>query len=70
MIKYPSMSSRIVNGLKRSLRFVGPIVLMLGLFMLGVFALDKQPQPAGAGAAPNSPNTPMNLFPADDVLVV
>ena len=70
VIKYPSLTSRLAHGLKRSLRFIGPIVLMLGLFMLGVFALDKHPHPAGAGAAPNSPNTPMKLFPTDDVLVV
>jgi ankyrin repeat protein len=67
LYKYSSKFSSFFSELRYGLRFLGPIVLMLGLFMLGVFALDRQPQSAGAATGAKAQ---MNLFPTDDVLVV
>ena len=65
VIKSLSRYSHIASGKNQSLRFLGPIILVLSLFTSDLFALDNPPRPAGA-----TQKTQLDLFSTDDVLMV
>jgi len=61
-IPQPSRLDRFYRGLTSGLRFLFPAVTLLGLFLLGVFAVDKQTE--------TKQKAEMDLFSSDSILIV